>query len=132
MERSVATISKVQPGSFAFSVGPGRYRLGAYEDRNRNRHLDPGERMQAMRAGTPAGASNLADLDKRIADYQAQVSRYEKEKNEVKAQRVSPFILFAITSSTPALLTRSRHSELMSSSTTRYCTASSGQRWARL
>ncbi len=41
--------------------------------------------LQALRATTPAGAA-AADLDKRIANYQAQVARYDKEKNDVKAQ----------------------------------------------
>jgi hypothetical protein len=41
--------------------------------------------LQALRATVPAGAA-AADLDKRIAAYQAQVVRYEKEKNDVKAQ----------------------------------------------
>ena len=41
--------------------------------------------LQVMRATAPAGAP-AADLDTRIAAYQAQVARYEKEKNEVKAQ----------------------------------------------
>jgi pimeloyl-ACP methyl ester carboxylesterase len=47
----VDTYVRVLPGSFAFSVAPGRYRLGAYEDRNQNRHLDPGERTRPLRAG---------------------------------------------------------------------------------
>jgi hypothetical protein len=34
-------------------VAPGRYQLGAYEDRNQNRHLDPGERMRPPSAGAP-------------------------------------------------------------------------------
>ena len=41
--------------------------------------------LQAMRAAAPAGAG-AADLDKRIAAYQAQVARYDKEKNDIKAQ----------------------------------------------
>jgi Domain of unknown function (DUF4337) len=41
--------------------------------------------LQVMRAAQPSGAAG-ADLDKRIAAYQAQVARYEKEKNDVKAQ----------------------------------------------
>ena len=42
--------------------------------------------LQAMRATAAPGAPGLAELDKRIAAYQAQVIRYEKEKAEVKAQ----------------------------------------------
>ena len=42
--------------------------------------------LQVMRAAQPAGAASLPDLDKRIAAYQAQVARYEKEKNDIKAQ----------------------------------------------
>ena len=36
---------RLKPGSYAFPVGPGRYKLGAYEDRNRNGLLDPDERV---------------------------------------------------------------------------------------
>ena len=42
--------------------------------------------LQAMRATSPAGSPAAADLEKRIATYQAQVARYEKEKNDIKAQ----------------------------------------------
>jgi len=42
--------------------------------------------LQVMRAAAAPGAPNIADLDKRIAAYQAQVARYEKEKNDIKAQ----------------------------------------------
>lgn len=48
---AIDTFVRTQAGSFAFSVAPGRYRLGAYEDRDRNRQLDPGERKRGMRAG---------------------------------------------------------------------------------
>ncbi len=47
----VDTFVRLLPGSFAFPVAPGRYRLGAYEDRNQNRHLDPGERARMLDAG---------------------------------------------------------------------------------
>jgi hypothetical protein len=40
--------------------------------------------LQMMRATAGPGAA--ADLDKRIAAYQAQVARYEKEKNDIKSQ----------------------------------------------
>jgi len=40
--------------------------------------------LQVMRASASAGAAT--DLDRKIAAYQAQVARYEKEKNEVKSQ----------------------------------------------
>jgi pimeloyl-ACP methyl ester carboxylesterase len=53
----VDTFVRSRPGSFAFSVAPGRYRLGAYEDRNANGRLDPGERMRAVSAGTVLEAS---------------------------------------------------------------------------
>jgi hypothetical protein len=42
------------------------------------------DQLQALRATTAAGS--LADLDKRIAVYQAQVARYDKEKADIKAQ----------------------------------------------
>lgn len=40
----VDTFVRSSPGSFAFAVTPGRYNLGAWEDRNQNGRLDPGER----------------------------------------------------------------------------------------
>lgn len=43
------------------------------------------DQLQAMRA-LSANAASTADLDKKIAAYQAQVARYEKEKNDVKGQ----------------------------------------------
>ena len=36
---------RVNSGSYAFPVAPGRFQLGAYEDRNRNGLLDPDERV---------------------------------------------------------------------------------------
>jgi hypothetical protein len=47
------------------------------------------DELQAIRLTLPGGANGtaaLADLDKRIAAYQSQVARYEKEKADVKAQ----------------------------------------------
>jgi hypothetical protein len=41
--------------------------------------------LQAMRA-TAAVGTNLAELDRRIVSYQAQVARYEKEKDDIRAQ----------------------------------------------
>jgi hypothetical protein len=42
--------------------------------------------LQVMRATAAPGSPGAADIDKRIAAYQAQVARYDKEKAEVKAQ----------------------------------------------
>jgi hypothetical protein len=42
--------------------------------------------LQMMRAASPPNGPSAAELDKRIAAYQAQVARYEKEKNDIKAQ----------------------------------------------
>jgi DNA repair ATPase RecN len=44
------------------------------------------DQLQAVRETTAAGNAGLADLDKRIASYQAQAARYEKEKADIKAQ----------------------------------------------
>ena len=44
------------------------------------------DQLQAVRATTAAGNAGLADLDKRIANYQAQAARYEKEKADIKTQ----------------------------------------------
>lgn len=41
--RGVDSYSRPNPGSFKFIVEPGEYRIGAYEDQNRNGLLDPGE-----------------------------------------------------------------------------------------
>ena len=43
------------------------------------------DELQVLRA-LPGSQANGAELDKTIASYQAQVARYDKEKNEVKAQ----------------------------------------------
>jgi hypothetical protein len=43
------------------------------------------DQLQVMRS-LPGNAAASADLDKKIASYQAQVARYEKEKNDIKAQ----------------------------------------------
>jgi pimeloyl-ACP methyl ester carboxylesterase len=40
---------RLKPGTYAFAVGPGRYQVGAYEDRNRNGLLDPDERAFRVR-----------------------------------------------------------------------------------
>jgi hypothetical protein len=43
----VDSFIRVRPGTYAFPVDPGRYQVGAYEDRNQNGLLDPGERTAA-------------------------------------------------------------------------------------
>ena len=43
------------------------------------------DQLQVMRS-MPGNAAVSADLDKKIASYQTQVARYEKEKNDIKAQ----------------------------------------------
>lgn len=42
--------------------------------------------LQMMRATGGAGSAAAPELDKKIAAYQAQVARYEQEKNAIKAQ----------------------------------------------
>jgi uncharacterized protein DUF4337 len=42
--------------------------------------------LQGMRATASPGGPGVAELDKRIATYQAQVVRYEKEKADIKTQ----------------------------------------------
>ena len=44
----VDTFVRLRPGSFAFGVEPGRYQLGAYEDRNRNGLFDRDERVSTL------------------------------------------------------------------------------------
>ncbi|HEX9366347.1 MAG TPA: DUF4337 domain-containing protein [Vicinamibacterales bacterium] len=44
------------------------------------------DQLQALRATIAVGNAALADIDKKIAAYQAQVVRYEKEKADIKAQ----------------------------------------------
>lgn len=48
----IDTFVRLKAGSFLFSVTAGRYLLGAYEDRNRNGLLDPGERGIRNRTNT--------------------------------------------------------------------------------
>jgi len=45
------TYVRLEPGSYAFFVAPGTYRVGAYEDRNHNRKYDPDESAVLPRAG---------------------------------------------------------------------------------
>jgi pimeloyl-ACP methyl ester carboxylesterase len=45
----VDSFVRVRPGTYAFPVKPGRYQVGAYEDRNQNGLLDPGERASRIR-----------------------------------------------------------------------------------
>ncbi len=42
---------RVRAGSYAFPVSAGRYAVGAYEDRNRNGLLDPGELVKRLTDG---------------------------------------------------------------------------------
>lgn len=44
------------------------------------------DQLQVIRATTQTSGAGLADLDKRVAAYQAQVARYEREKADIKAQ----------------------------------------------
>ena len=48
----VDTYVRVRPGTYAFRVSPGRYQVGAYEDRNQNGLLDPDERGSQV-SGSP-------------------------------------------------------------------------------
>jgi len=47
----VDSFVRTRPGRFRFNVPPGRYQLGAYEDRNANGKLDPGERTRGVSSG---------------------------------------------------------------------------------
>ncbi len=60
---------RVNPGSYAFSVAPGRFQVGAYEDRNRNGLLDPDERAARVRDSEilEVGPGERASLDIRLA-----------------------------------------------------------------
>lgn len=44
----VDSYTRSEPGSFLFLLDPGSYRVGAYEDRNRNGILDTGERVSLL------------------------------------------------------------------------------------
>jgi chromosome segregation ATPase len=44
------------------------------------------DQLEALRATAGSGSASLPELDKRIATYRAQASRYEKEKADIKAQ----------------------------------------------
>ena len=56
---------RVNPGSYAFAVAPGRFQVGAYEDRNRNGLLDPDERAVRFRDSEilEVGPGERASLD---------------------------------------------------------------------
>lgn len=63
------TFIRGQPGTYAFPVAPGRYQVGAYEDRNHNGLLDPGERT-AANSDAPVlelGAGEKISYDIRLA-----------------------------------------------------------------
>jgi len=47
--RGVDSYSRANPGTYKFIVDPGAYRVGAYEDRNKNGMLDTGERVVPFR-----------------------------------------------------------------------------------
>jgi len=49
----VDTFVRSGPGHFAFAVTPGRYNLSAYEDRNQNGRIDPGEPTWPKRGVAP-------------------------------------------------------------------------------
>jgi hypothetical protein len=44
------------------------------------------DQLQVIRATATGPAAQLAEIDKKIAAYQAQVARYEKEKNDIKTE----------------------------------------------
>ena len=44
------------------------------------------DQLQVIRATASGPAAGLADIDKKIGAYQAQVARYEKEKNDIKTE----------------------------------------------
>lgn len=56
-------------GSYVFSVSPGRFRVGAYEDRNRNGLLDPDERAVRVSDGKilEVGPGERASFDIHLA-----------------------------------------------------------------
>jgi pimeloyl-ACP methyl ester carboxylesterase len=59
------TFVRVRPGTYAFPVAPGRYQVGAYEDRNRNGLLDLDERAMQLQ-GSPVlevGPGEVASRD---------------------------------------------------------------------
>ena len=45
----VDAYTRTNPGTYLFFAAPGRYQVGAYDDRNRNGLLDPGERVARVR-----------------------------------------------------------------------------------
>lgn len=79
-------------GSFLFLVGPGRYVLGAYEDRNRNGLLDPDERVARVK-------------DSPILEIAAGgVARYDlllRDDSPMGAELPAPFDVLAIIERTP-------------------------------
>jgi pimeloyl-ACP methyl ester carboxylesterase len=63
--KGVDSYVRLNDGSYLFIVAPGRYRVGAYEDRNQNGLLDPDERAFRLRDGPilEVGAGDRATQD---------------------------------------------------------------------
>jgi pimeloyl-ACP methyl ester carboxylesterase len=67
----VDSYSRRRPGTYAFPVAPGRYQVGAYEDRNRDGLLDPDERVRLVTASPilevgPGETKSFPDIVLRI------------------------------------------------------------------
>ncbi len=87
---------RANPGSYVFLVAPGRYQLGAYEDRNQNGLLDPGERAVRVHDSeiVDVGPGDRANVDLHLAanaileevtepiDVLAIIERTPKEQRE--------------------------------------------------
>jgi pimeloyl-ACP methyl ester carboxylesterase len=60
---------RLHPGSYAFPVAPGDYLVGAWEDRNTNGLLDPGEKVRSVRASPrlEVGAGERIGYDVRLS-----------------------------------------------------------------
>jgi pimeloyl-ACP methyl ester carboxylesterase len=83
---------RVNSGTYAFAVAPGRFQLGAYEDRNRNGLLDPNERAIRVTDSEilSVGAGEEARLNLRLA------------KDDRLTELVEPLDVLAIVERTPA------------------------------
>jgi hypothetical protein len=75
----VDSFVRVRPGTYAFAVAPGRYLVGAYEDRNRNGLLDPGERARHVETSPllEVGAGGRVGHDLRLGAGDATFAQAE-------------------------------------------------------
>ncbi|HEX9813428.1 MAG TPA: hypothetical protein VGB31_00615, partial [Myxococcota bacterium] len=97
------TSVRLRPGSYAFAVSAGTYRVGAYEDRNRNGRYDPDESAArpliadpiTVNPGEVVSHDILIPTDGRVPDLTESVDVFEMVARTPEEQRT--FSLWAWT-----------------------------------